>query len=99
LTRKYKCLYTRGEYIKMTKIENQDKIMVRLKKIKGQVEGIEKMIQKQRNCLEIVQQVTAARSALAKVGGALLAQDACRCETKKRPKDFEKIINNLVKNL
>ena len=36
----------------------------RLSRIKGQVEGVERMIQDQRYCPEIVHQIKAARSAL-----------------------------------
>lgn len=39
-------------------------IEARLKRIEGQVRGIVRMVQEQRYCIDIVQQITAARRAL-----------------------------------
>lgn len=75
------------------------KLLARIRKIKGQIKGIEKMVEEKRGCLEIVQQIRAVRAALAKVGGILLSQESCQGEKKKKPRDFEKIIEELVKNL
>ena len=72
---------------------------LRIKKIKGQVNGIEKMIREKRGCLEVVQQISAARSALAKVASLILTQESCRCEKNKKPQEFAKIVEELVKNL
>lgn len=44
----------------------------RLKRIKGQVEGIERMIRDHRTCPEVVQQVKAVRSALLSLEAQLL---------------------------
>ncbi len=44
----------------------------RLKRIKGQLEGIERMIDEKRYCVEILQQIKAARSALLAVENAIL---------------------------
>ena len=39
-------------------------VEMRLKRIEGQVRGIARMVQEQRYCIDIVQQITAARRAL-----------------------------------
>lgn len=39
-------------------------VEMRLKRIEGQVRGIVRMVQEQRYCIDIVQQMTAARRAL-----------------------------------
>jgi DNA-binding FrmR family transcriptional regulator len=38
--------------------------LARMKKIEGQIRGIQKMIENNRYCIEIVDQITAARKAL-----------------------------------
>ena len=42
-------------------------IQIRLKKVKGQIEGIEKMLTENRDCEEVLQQLQAARSATKKI--------------------------------
>lgn len=85
--------------MKNLKIDKDNDILTRIKKIKGQVEGIERMMAEGRSCLEVVQQVAAAKQALSKLGGLILAEESCQRLGKKRPKDWEKIIQELVKNL
>jgi len=82
-----------GEYMKDKKLTS------RIRKVKGQVEAIEKMVEKKRGCLEILQQIKAARSALAKVATVLLSKESCCYEKERKPEQFEKIVEELVKNL
>ena len=51
----------------------------RLNRIEGQVRGIGRMIQEERYCIEILQQVQAIKSALAKVEDAILKDHAATC--------------------
>ena len=67
-----------------TEIENQvqspnKQILDRLKRIEGQIRGLQRMIEGQRDCAEIVTQVLAARSALEQVGVQLLDQQLHNC--------------------
>lgn len=43
---------------------NKDKILLRIKKIKGQISGIEKALEKDLECFEVLQQISAARGAM-----------------------------------
>ena len=73
-----------------------DKIVANLNRVSGQVMGIKKMYEEGRDCLEVVQQVAAARSALARVGKDLLTDEAVkcsRCSTKQ--KEFDETIKKL----
>jgi DNA-binding FrmR family transcriptional regulator len=54
----------------MDKAENDD-LRARLKRIAGQVGGIQRMLDEERACLDVVMQISAARAALAKVGRLL----------------------------
>lgn len=51
----------------------------RLRRIEGQVKGVEKMIDSGANCKDILIQVAAIRSALNKVGGIVLENYAKDC--------------------
>jgi CsoR family transcriptional regulator, copper-sensing transcriptional repressor len=54
-------------------------ITQRLKKIEGQVKGIQKMIEEKRSCEEVITQVMAARAALDKVAGAIVLTHMDEC--------------------
>jgi len=47
--------------------ETKKHILPRLRKIEGQIKGIHKMIEKERYCIDIINQVTAAQRALDQV--------------------------------
>ncbi len=51
----------------------------RLNRIEGQVRGISRMIEEDRYCIEILQQLQAIKSALAKVEDAVLNDHAATC--------------------
>lgn len=60
--------------------------------IKGQLEGIAKMIEDSRDCLEIITQLKAAKSALSKIGVEYAKTYLNECLEKKKcisPKDIE----------
>lgn len=74
----------------------KDTIALRLKKVIGQLHGVLSMYEGERSCLEIVQQVAAARSALSVVAKDLLADEASRCARCRTPEDFDRILKTLV---
>ncbi|MFZ5596109.1 MAG: metal-sensitive transcriptional regulator [Bacillota bacterium] len=51
----------------------QEELLSRLKKIEGQVRGVQKMIQEFRNCGDIVIQLAAIKAAVNRVGNTVLA--------------------------
>lgn len=57
----------------------QEDLIRRLKRIEGQVRGIQKMIDEGRSCEDIVIQLTAVRAALDTVTARLVANHASRC--------------------
>jgi len=52
----------------------QTEVLSRLKKIEGQVRGVQKMVQDCRNCGDIVIQLTAIKAAVNRVGATVLAR-------------------------
>ena len=51
----------------------------RLSRIEGQVRGISRMIEDKRYCIDILQQMQAIKSALARVEDAILKDHAATC--------------------
>ena len=54
-------------------------IQIRLRKIEGQVKGIEKMVSSEVCCKNILVQVAAVRAAMNKVGGLVLERYTKNC--------------------
>ena len=57
----------------------EETLLKRLKRIEGQVRGLQRMVRERRNCYDIVTQLLAARSALDQVGLMLLDDQFDRC--------------------
>ena len=51
----------------------------RLNRIEGQVRGISRMIEQERYCIDVLQQLQAVKSALARVEDAVLKDHAATC--------------------
>ncbi len=54
----------------------------RLNRIEGQVRGIVRMIEEERYCIDVLQQMQAVKSALAKVEDAILKDHSATCVEK-----------------
>ncbi|HEU4736840.1 MAG TPA: metal-sensitive transcriptional regulator [Solirubrobacterales bacterium] len=60
-------------------IGDKDKIKNRLRRITGQVGGLERMVDDERYCIDILTQISAAQAALDKVALALLSEHTRHC--------------------
>lgn len=90
LTNTRHMLYSSTVYMKdTTNLKN------RISKIKGQVEGIERMIDDNRDSVDIVQQVVAVNSALKNLGIEILKDETATCVNDE--KKFEVLLKNLFK--
>ena len=54
-------------------------IIRRLNRIEGQVRGVSKMIDEDRYCIDVLQQIQAIKSAISKVEDAVLKDHAATC--------------------
>jgi CsoR family transcriptional regulator, copper-sensing transcriptional repressor len=59
--------------------EDKDAVLKRLRRIEGQVRGVERMVEDERYCIDVVTQVTAIQAALDKVALELLSDHAAHC--------------------
>lgn len=61
--------------------EEKDKVINRLKRIEGQVRGIQSMVEEDRYCVDILVQISAIQSALKNVGFAVTERHIKHCVT------------------
>ena len=59
--------------------EQTDAILKRLRRIEGQVRGIAGMVEDERYCIDVLQQISAAQAALDKVAIALVDDHVRHC--------------------
>ncbi len=60
-------------------IENQDALIKRMRRISGQVGGVERMITEERYCIDILTQISAIQAALDKVAVGVLDDHVRHC--------------------
>jgi CsoR family transcriptional regulator, copper-sensing transcriptional repressor len=65
----------------------RDQLLARLRRIEGQIRGIEKMVEDDRYCIDILTQIGAAQAALDKVALGLLDDHAHHCVVGARSAD------------
>ena len=82
------------------KIESKEDVIKRLHRIEGQVKGIQKMIEEDKYCVDVLTQVAAVRAAVNKVGGIILENYSMTCLTDvASSEDRELAIQNLTKTI
>ena len=54
-------------------------LLTRLRRLEGQIRGVQRMVQSDRSCDEVVTQLLAVRAAIDRVGLLLLQQEVERC--------------------
>ena len=84
---------------KLTKVSTDvnDEIRHRLHRVGGQLQGIEEMIDQNRDCVLVLHQLMAARSALGKIAVRLLTEESCQDSNSGKDKRLELLLNELVK--
>ena len=74
--------------------------LIALRRIEGQIRGIQRMVEAQEYCIDIITQIQAASKALSRVGSKILEKHMCCCVTdsfkSKSLKDCNKKISELV---
>jgi CsoR family transcriptional regulator, copper-sensing transcriptional repressor len=58
---------------------NKEDVLARLKRIEGQVRGLQRMVDDDKYCIDILTQITAASNALKKVAVGLLEDHIRHC--------------------
>jgi len=79
--------------------EVQADLTVRLKRIEGQVRGVQKMVEEERDCSDILQQMTAIRSAMHQASLILARAYASRCLMEPTRGDMDAMLDQLMATL
>lgn len=89
---KKKELKNKTEVTKVTR----EKVLKRIARIEGQVAGIRRMLEAERDCVDIIQQISAIRQAVATLGIELLKDDFL-CKKNKHQEIDERYLKTLFK--
>lgn len=81
-------------------LETKEDLLKRLRRIEGQVKGIQKMVEEEKYCSDILTQVAAVRAAMNKVGSIILEKHSFTCiENAVYSEDKEKAMTELAKTM
>ena len=80
------------------KAKDKDLLQNRLRRIEGQVRGVQRMVDEEAYCVDVLTQIASAVSALEKVGAILLKDHVEHClrESIEKGKDAEEKIEELT---
>ena len=79
------------------------KLITRLKRSEGQLRGIQKMIEEERDCADIITQLTAVRSSVERVIESMITENLTECldhpldDPKAQKERLEKAVQYLIK--
>ena len=91
--------YPQGVYILTIIVtqKTQDPILTQLKRICGQLDGVTKMYDDERACIDIVRQIVAVRSSLGRGARDLLANEATSCRKDDRTEDLDAVLKEIFR--
>jgi CsoR family transcriptional regulator, copper-sensing transcriptional repressor len=82
--------------------QNRKKIMNRLKRIEGQIRGLQRLVESGAPCVDVITQISAVTSAMKKTGAAIVCNNMKTCldesavNPEKGRKDFEAAITRYI---
>lgn len=74
-----------------------DPVLLQMKRIKGQLDGIIGMYENEQACVDVVRQVIAARNSLGRVARDLLTGEASRCTKERNVEELEEVLKELFR--
>ena len=78
--------------------EDKDAILKRLRRVEGQVRGLQRMVEEDKYCIDVLDQVSAATKALQAVALQLLDDHLKHCLTQDKVEEASAAIARLVKS-
>lgn len=84
-------------------MEYDDKIKNRLKRIEGQIKGIIRMMEEEKDCKDVITQLSASRSAIDRAIGVIVSSNLIDCiqntDIENNPKAQEELVKEAVELL
>jgi DNA-binding FrmR family transcriptional regulator len=90
---------TVGKHAEAVDPEIKDANLKRLRRIEGQIRGLQKMVEEDRYCPDVITQIASVQEALRGVGRQLLRNHLKHCATsaiRKGPKDADRTYDELL---
>ncbi|MGF3066494.1 metal-sensitive transcriptional regulator [Facklamia sp. P12945] len=87
----------------MHKDNNKKNLLNRLKRAEGQLRGVQKMLEEDRDCMDIVTQLTAIRSSVDRIMGIIMVENLKEClttgdkDSEKQNQRLEQAISMIIK--
>jgi DNA-binding FrmR family transcriptional regulator len=80
------------------KEQTERRVISRLRRIEGQIQGLQRMIEEGKDCAEVITQLSAARSALDQVGFIILSHrmEECLRRNIEKGEDCQKAFEDLM---
>lgn len=79
------CQSESSTYMKLQNPESKKNLITRLRRIEGQVRGVQSMVDNERDCAEILQQLSSIRSAVQSASMDFLQEYATNCLLESNP--------------
>ena len=82
--------------------ENRKKVLNRLRRIEGQIRGLERMVEQETPCADVLTQLYAATAAMKKTGVVIIQANMRRCikeaavDPDKNIDDFQNALNRFI---
>ncbi len=76
----------------------EKKLMNRLKRAEGQIRGIQKMIEEDKECIDVMTQLSAVRSSIDRIMGLVVAENLknCYANPEKDPKEQQEKLEQAI---
>ena len=90
---------TAGKHADAVDADIRDANLKRLRRIEGQIRGLQKMVEQDRYCPDVITQIASVQEALRAVGRQLLRNHLKHCATtaiKKGPEDADRTYDELL---
>jgi DNA-binding FrmR family transcriptional regulator len=75
--------------------ERKEEILRRLNYVQGQINGVKKMVEEERKCIEILTQISASYEGLRKAGQLMIRNYIENCVTNDIRSDDPKVVNRI----
>ena len=92
-------LTIKGEiYLMSDKPNGKADVLKRLRRIEGQIKGIQRMVEEEQNCVDIITQVSAAKAAINKAALLIMEMHSLSCiENALSSEDKDAAVEELIK--
>ncbi len=71
-------------------------ISVRINRVIGQLKGIKRMVDTERDCIDILQQISAVKKAINGLSKEIIVSDICQYTPKKEKEKIKKMMERVV---